>query len=196
MRRPLLPAVLLVAVAALGVGACGGSSESSSDDEAQITDAINAAAVSGDPSSCTEAETQAFVEQVNYEQGQAAIQACRQSAGEGNADSVEVSDIQVDGDGATADVAVTGSTFDGQTIAVSLVKEDGKWKLDSFDDFVSFNPQKFAASFIDQVKRGSQLTPQQVSCLENKIGSASPGTIKQAILSGDSSQVQQLFAGC
>ena len=40
-------------------------------------------------------------------------------------DSVTVSDVNVDGDSATATAKVTGNVFDGQTIKVSLVKDGG-----------------------------------------------------------------------
>lgn len=194
MSKLSLSALAACLVAALSLAACGSSS--SSDDQSQITDAINAAAVSGKASACTEAETQAFVEQSNYETGNAAIAACKKDAGQGNADSVDVSNIQVDGDKATADVAITGSTFDGQTIEVSLVKDGGAWKLDSFNDFVAFDKEKFSKAFIAAVAGSGNLSPQQVQCVGGKIKSEDEASLKEAILSGDSSKVAALFNGC
>lgn len=175
------------------LSACGGGG---SNDDSQITDAVNAAAVSGDASACTEAQTQRFTEQSEGSTGSAAIAACKKSAGQNNADSVDVTEIKVDGDKATANVAVTGSAFDGQTLAISFVKDNGTWKLDYIEDIPNFDATKFAASFTAQALKAGQLSAAQVKCITGNIASAGPTSIKQAILSGNQAALAPLFAGC
>src|SRR5262245_53805225 len=130
--RAVAAAAVVAVFAAFALAACGGGDDASSEDQDQITQAINAAAASGDPSACTQYQTQRFLEQTNDGTGEAAVKSCEQDAADSVADSVDVTDIEVDGDSATAKAAVTGSVFDGQTLDIALVKEGDVWKLDQF----------------------------------------------------------------
>ena len=96
-------------------------------------------------------QTQAFTEQTEFTSGDAAITTCEASAGDGEVagDSVEVENIEVDGDSATAEATFTGGGLDGQTLAISLVKEGDQWKLDSLDEFVTFDKDSFAAGLLE-----------------------------------------------
>ena len=46
-----------------------------------------------------------------------------------NPDSVEVANISVDGDKATADLSVIGGPNDGQKLSASFVKEGDQWRV-------------------------------------------------------------------
>ena len=142
-RPPLLAPLALLAAAPFLLAACGG--DDSSQDEDDITAAIERAATTDDAANCTDVQTAAFTEQIEFTQGEEAIAACEESAGNGEVagESVEVSSIEVDGDSATAEVAFTGGGLNGQTAAISLVKEDDQWKLDSLDEFTSFDKEAF-----------------------------------------------------
>ena len=50
-----------------------------------------------------------------------------------------MTNIDVDGDTATAKAAFTGSIFDGQSLDLALVKEGDQWKLDEFKGFSNFD---------------------------------------------------------
>ena len=135
--------LLAAAVVALPLGlvACGGDN-GSSEDEDQITAAIERAATSGDPAACTEVQTAKFTQQTSGEPSQsaaAAVKSCQRDASDTAADKVEVTDIEVDGDSATAKAEATGSVFDGQTLDIALVKEGDQWKLDEFKGFEDFD---------------------------------------------------------
>lgn len=123
----------LVTAVSVGVPGCG--SDNSADEDA-ITEVIEYATTSGDPAVCTDAQTQAFTDQTNEGSGTAAIKSCERDAKDTPADEVEVSNIEVDGGSATAEIAVTGGSFDGQTLGVGLVKDGDEWKLDEFREFV------------------------------------------------------------
>ena len=75
-KRILVPLALLV-LAALTIVACGGGGSS---DEDKITETIEKAATTSDPSNCTELETLRFVEQNSEEKGKAAVKSCEEEA--------------------------------------------------------------------------------------------------------------------
>jgi hypothetical protein len=208
MRKFWVFLPVLLIVAAFPLAGCGGgddtdtgaadTSATGGDDEVQITDAITTAATTTSREVCTDLETQRFVEQNSGQTGAAALQDCATlEPGESDADSVEVSNVEVDGDTATADATFTGSIVDGQTISLSLVKEGDQWKLDHFDAFVDFDPQALADSFTRQLGGpNGDLTPTQLNCVRQVITSAPPKTIEDAIISGQQSELQALFADC
>ncbi len=195
MPKLIVAIIALLSVALLAT-ACG--SDDTSQDETDITEAVEQAATSDTAEACTEAQTQAFTEQTEFAEGEAAVSSCQQDAGRGNkaADTVEVSSIEVDGDAATAEVAFTGSNLDGQAIAVSLLKEDGQWKLDSLDEFVTFDKAAFSEALISSAQAGGQIPEQVVSCLQTALDQASEEQLQSAYLSGDEQQLVGLFGSC
>jgi hypothetical protein len=189
-------AIAFASVAAVGLTACGSSNNGSSDQD-QIKAAINAAAVSGDPSACTKYQTQRFVEQTNGgTKGQAAIKQCEQDAQSGKADKVEVTDISVNGDNATALVHWTGNFFDGQTLKVSLVKQNGVWKLDQFNGFENFNRDAFLAAFPASLAKQPGTTPQAVDCVRTQLQQVSDQEIVSSFTTGNSALDQKVGSAC
>jgi hypothetical protein len=190
---------LLLLIAALSsafvLAACGG--DDSSEDEDQITDAITEATTGGQASACTELMTQSFIEQTQFATGAEAVTACEEDAADSPADTVEVSNVEVDGDSATAEVAFSGQALNGQTIAISLVNESEQWKLDRLDEFVDFDAQAFADGIAEGAAEGSENPPQElIDCVSNEITSGDPEAIQAAYLSGDPSQLETLFGPC
>ncbi len=182
--------------AALGLGACGSGSDSSSADVKEITGAIVTSGTTETESECTEMETQRFVEQISSEKGQAAIDACKE-AGDTNAEKIDVSDVKVDGDGATAIAAIAGGTFDGQSLRVSLIREDGKWKLDYFDGFESFDKAKLVDALTAALSGSSEtFTPEQGQCIGDALGEAGDTELQEIILSGDSNRLVPFVKPC
>jgi hypothetical protein len=191
-RRALLLPILLIAAMSPLAGCGGGNS-----DEDQINDVITTAATTNADSNCTELETRRFLEQIEFETGEAAVQSCKSSGPESNADSVDVSNIEIDGNTATADVAVTGAAFDGQTIKVSLVKQGDQWKIDHFDSFVEFDQQALAEAFAENVQQGKDPgTAAQGKCVRDKINAAPAGAVQTAVLSGNSDAFGALIGAC
>jgi hypothetical protein len=196
MRKTGLLAAALTAVAfaSVGLAACGDNNSSA--DEDQITNAINAAATSGDPSACTKYQTVRFDEQTNAGKGQAAVRACEKSAEETAAEKVDVTDVQVDGDDATAKAKATGSIFDGQTLKISLVKENGQWKLDTFDGFENFNKDAMINAFKAQLAKEPGSTRQAVNCVAQQFQAASDQEIEATFTSNDPQAENRLFGPC
>ena len=177
----------------LPLAGCGGGNS----DEDEITDVVTTTATTNADSNCTELETQRFLEQVEFTSGADAIKLCKASGPESNADSADVSNVEVNGDTATAEVAITGAAFDGQTLKVSLVKEGDQWKLDHIDSFVKFDQQAFAEAFSKATQEGDQPASQdQANCTAGKLAAAPSGALQQAILSGNSQAFSALFGTC
>ena len=140
MRRlGTLPLALLLLVFALA--ACGGGEG----EEGRIVEVVERSATSTDPADCEALATREFLEQTQYSRGEQAVESCEENAEEGGKpDSVEVSEVEVDGFEATANTAFEGGEFDGQTFEVALVEEDGDWKMDELTGFAVFDRENFA----------------------------------------------------
>ena len=190
----LLPLALLAL--ALGLVACGGSSES---DEDKVVDVIETSALSTDPGDCKELATQAFLEQTELEQGSAAVKSCEESAEEteGDPESVDVSKVEVDGSAATADVAFTGGNFDGQTLSVALIEEDGDWKMDEITGFAEFDQDKLADAFAEGLQSGEDaLDPQLATCFAEVIREMPKPEAEEAIIGGSADPIVAIIEGC
>jgi hypothetical protein len=194
-------AVLLAALLALTVSltACGGDDDGdSSADEQEIIDAITASATSGDPAACTEVQTQRFTEQTSGGDagGEAAVQQCEQDAADAPADEVDVSNVEVDGDSATADAAITGAFLDGQTIEVALVKEGDQWKLDELVGFVEFDRDAFVSGFEEGITSDQEVPPQAAECALEQLEAQSDEELQVFLLGTDPAVEEAIFAPC
>lgn len=193
-RHPLFPLALLALV--FGLAACGGSSES---DEDKVVDVIETAVTSTDPADCKELATQSFLEQTELEQGAAAVESCEESAEdtENDPESVDVSKVEVDGSAATADVAFTGGSFDGQTLSVAVVEEEGDWKMDEIAGFVEFDQEKLAETFEEGLQSGDDpLDPQLASCFAEVIRDVPKAEAEEIVIGGSPEPLVEIIEGC
>jgi ABC-type glycerol-3-phosphate transport system substrate-binding protein len=165
-----------VLVSALALAACGGS-ESPED---KITGVIEKSVTSTDPAVCTETQTTAFVEQTNSGNAKEALAKCEEDAEEAknNPESIEVKEIEVEGEEATAKVSFTGGSFDGQTIAVALVQEEGDWKLNEAVEFVNLDREKLIAAFEKKLGEEAEIEPAVAECLIEGIEEASDSELE------------------
>lgn len=191
--HPLLPLALLALV--FGLAACGGSES----DEDKVVDVIETSVTSTDPADCKELATQAFLEQTELEQGAAAVKSCEESTKEtaGDPDSVEVSEVEVDGSSATANVAFTGGDFDAQTLSVALVEEDGDWKMDEITGFVKFDQKKLADALEERLESGEdQLEPLLVACIGAVVRQAPKEQAEEIVIGGSPEPIVEIVEGC
>jgi hypothetical protein len=189
----LLPLALLALV--FGLAACGGGDS----DEDKVVEVIETSATSSDPADCKELATQAFLEQTELEQGSAAVKSCEESAEEteGDPKSVDVSEVEVDGSAATADVAFTGGNFDGQTLSVALVEEDGDWKMDEITGFAEFDQEKLADTFAESLQNGEDaLDPQLATCFAEVIRELPKAEAEEVVIGGSSDPIVEIIEGC
>lgn len=189
----LLPALLALA---LGLVACGGDSES---DEDKIVDVIETSATSNDPADCERLSTQAFLEQTQLSEGKEAVESCEEDTkdSDGDSESVEVSKVEVDGSKATADAAFKGGNFDGQTLSVALVEEDGDWKLDEITEFAKLDQEKLAGSLEEAFQSGDDpLDPELASCIGEVLRDLDQSQVEEVVIGGSSDPIVEILEGC
>jgi hypothetical protein len=194
IKRLLVPLALL-ALAALAVTACGGSGSSAED---EVTEVIEQAATTKDPSSCTELQTLRFTEQNTGEKGEAAIKSCEESAAEEEqAEEAKVSNVSVNGEKATAEAEFIGGSLGSQTLAVALVEEDGDWKLDQIEGFANYDGKALEETFLKRFEESPEgLSKKQYTCIAEGIGKASTAEAEAMFLSGASTKIEELAKGC
>ena len=193
-RSRLLALVLTLFVLPFALVACG---EDNSEDEDQITEAITASATTTDPSACTELQTQNFIEQTSGATGAKAVEECRRDQQEeAVADSVDVSDVEIDDGNATAVVAFEGGFIGGQSLEVGFVDEDGQWKLDELIRFVDFD----RATYIDTLVRGiteeSSGDQQLESCVRGGLEDVADEQLQATFLENDDTIFEDAIAPC
>ena len=194
IKRLLVPLALL-ALAALVVTACGGSGSSAED---EVTEVIEQAATTKDPSSCTELQTLRFTEQNTGEKGKAAIKSCEESAAEEEqAEEAKVSNVSVNGEKATAEAEFIGGSLGSQTLAVALIEEDGDWKLDQIEGFANYDGKALEETFLKRFEESPEgLSKKQYTCIAEGIGKASTAEAEAMFLSGASTKIEELAKGC
>ena len=188
----LLSALIVSALALVACGSSGGN------DEAEIEEAIETSATASDPANCTKLETLNFSEQSSGESGKAALKACEEEAqdSEGKAESVAVSEVEVDGTKATADAAITGGSLGGQTASLALVEEDGQWKLDEITGFVKLDQARLATVFAEQLEKGGEVEPEVTACIVTGIEEASKEEAEEFILDPANQALGELAESC
>jgi ABC-type glycerol-3-phosphate transport system substrate-binding protein len=192
-RHLLLVSALLVS--ALALVACGGSGSS---DEDKIEAAIETSATASDPANCTKLETLSFSEQSSGESGKAATEECEEEAKdpEGKAESVAVSEVEVDGSKATANAAVTGGSLEGQTVSIALVEEGGQWKLDQITGFAKLDQAQLAKVFAEQLEKGKEVEPEVTACIVAGIEEAAPAEAEEFVLDAANKALGELAESC
>jgi hypothetical protein len=193
--RRLRVATAGAVVLAVALAACGGN-DGTEEDEEDITAAIEFATASGDPAACTEVQTQRFLEQVGDEtEGEAAVRECEKNAADPIAKSISVSNIEVDGDSATAEGAISGALFDGQTFAIALVKEGGQWKLDEATGFVGFDRDTMLTSLEREFTADPETPPQAAECVVKQFSQLSDQEIQDYFLGRADPQAEEAIFG-
>jgi hypothetical protein len=194
----LLPLVL---IAALALSACGGGGSSSSggDDEGAIVTAIEKSATANDPAKCTEFQTLAFNEQEKATSGKEATEICEEEA-EGQsspAKSVEVSNVNVEGEKATAEATIGGSALNDQTVELELVEEGGNWKLNQFLQFTKFSAKALGESFEKEFDAAEQeVSPARAKCIAEGIGKLTQKEAEAVAFEGNIEIIEAIAGNC
>ena len=195
IKRILVPLALLVS-AALAIATCGGGG---SGDEDKITEAIEKVATTGDPSNCTELETQRFDEQNSQRSGKDALAACEAEAEAGKevAQSADVSNVSVDGDKATAEVALEGGSLGSQALELALVEDGGQWKLDFVEGFAKYDGKALGEAFRREFEANPEgLSEDQADCISREIAKQSQPQAEELFFSGSPQAIIELAKGC
>lgn len=179
-------------LAALALASCGGDAES---DEEKIVGALDYAFVSTDPEACTEQMTQAFSEQSFRQEGSVAVESCEQNARaeESPNDPVEVTNVEIEGSKATAEVARPGA----QAFSVSLVEDEGEWKLDRIVGFVDFDRSRWIEEEREAFESGeSWPQPRVVDCILHSYRRLSQTELEEMLLGGSPNPETEIISSC
>jgi ketosteroid isomerase-like protein len=122
MRRPLTAFLLAAAIA--GLGACG---ESDQEQAREVVQDYAEARESQDFERICDLYSEEFTASLGTEDCPAFVQ--EQSAGADGTETVEVVDVQVKGDTATADLDVSGEAQEESRVRVLLKREDDDWRI-------------------------------------------------------------------
>lgn len=202
MPKRLASLLCLSILLACGLSACGGGggdgSSSSDSAVAEIEGVVKDSAVQSDPSSCTELNTQRFDEQLAHEEGAKAVKLCEEEAESDSpkASDVTVTNVKIDGSKATLEAAIEGTIFNGQTIAVALVKEGDQWKVDQITKVVKLDATKLEETFAERLEETGELSDAQVSCIAGAIGGASQKQAEEVLLSNSAQPLIELAEDC
>lgn len=195
-----LSILLALALSACGGGGGEGGDSSSSADGAvaEIETVVKDSAIQSDPASCTELNTQRFDEQLSHEEGPDAVKLCEEEAESDSpkASDVTISNVEIKGGKATLEAAMEGTIFDGQTIAVTVVKEGDQWKVDQITKVVKLDTAKLGETFADRLEETGELSDEQVSCIVGALGDASREEAEEVLLSTSAQPLIALVGDC
>jgi hypothetical protein len=197
VHKKSLLSMLLIALAALALTACGDSDKDGGGDEDAIVTTIETSATSTDPADCKAYSTQTFLEQTYLEKGVAALKSCEADTEDGSndPDSVEVENVKI-GDGtASAEVSFDGGDYNQQTLAVVLIEKGGEWKLDSVNGFVGLDREAFIATFEEGLDESGS-NPAERSCIVKAIEGADNAELEALAIGAGEDTSNKLFGDC
>jgi hypothetical protein len=185
-------AAILIAVV-VGAGGGGGDGGGATNED-QIKDVVQTINFTTDPEDCTRLFTQRFLDQAAYG-SEDPVSSCRLNTLNTRDDprSVDVANVQVSGDTATAPAHFDGGFFDGQTVVYSMLKDGDQWKLDHLSDIKDFDLRAFATEYAVIAPRiDDQMTQSEANCIRDYWldGHQPASEVKNGILDAD---WQQLF---
>lgn len=190
---------MLVAVpAGIALTGCSPSGES---DETEIRELIDTAFTRFVPSDCTELLTDRVLEQVDFSDSddEDPVENCQEDAEEdpGNADSVSISDLEIEGDRSTATVAPKGGDFDGAAVDLEFVDADG-WRIDWIAGLEIMDRGRFLdAVFAGGFRTASELADDQRRCIEEYLrAQVSTGELERIYPEGNISFVYDAMREC
>lgn len=160
---------------------------------------MTAVALLSDPEDCETLQTERFLRQTQKKQGRGNLEQCIAETEKGDeaADSIAVTEVEVEGTTASADAAFSGGDLDGQTLSIELVEDDGEWMLDRITGFAEFNREGLTAAFRQDVEESSEeLGAEATACLTDRIESASDEELEEIILSETELPLIALVSAC
>jgi len=181
-------------LSALALAACG----SSSDETSKVEETIETAATTTDPADCAKLQTQNFMEQTSQEAGHAAVKECEEEAkNEEGAESAEVSNVEVNGSNATAEVVlVGGKSLEGQTLEIALVKDGGQWKLNEVVKFTKFNQAKLVESFEREIEKAGEASSKFATCFIEAFKQADQAEVEELLFHSSGKGFEEIAKSC
>jgi hypothetical protein len=199
VKKSLVMLPIALIAMAMALTACGGGSSSSSGggEETAIEEAIETSATSTDPSKCSEVQTEAFNEAETGETGAAALKTCEEEveAGDEPAESVTVSNVEIEGESATAQVEVEGGPLDGQGVELELADEGG-WKLNEFVALTNYEGAELAEVLEESLNEEEGVSPALAKCVAEGVAEMSKQEAEAMIFEKSSEGVEEIAGAC
>jgi hypothetical protein len=104
-----------------------------------------------DREDCEKLLTESFRQKSTHQTGSAAIDECAQTRAKNTVEGVDISDVKVTGDRATATAKPTSGPAEGEVLELSLVKQGGDWKIDDLDRPSQADPETAERTIITTV---------------------------------------------
>jgi hypothetical protein len=155
-------------------------------DEEEIADTVAAFALADDPDWCGVA-TQRYLEETTGLPGVSAYEDCARDVeeGRGRPDQVDVDEIQLHEDGATAVVTYRGGPLDGSSIKIALIEAArGRWMLDHSLALVNLDRDGLREGFAETLNEDPGGLPR-----------AAADCVVAAILRGSDQEIEDILLG-
>jgi len=179
-QRPLPLVLALMFFSVIFLAACGGGE---SQDE-KVEEAIRTSVEAEVPAICPAMETATMQKQV-HEHLIGALEACEAGdTGKSSVESIKVSDVNVEGESATADVAIKGGNLAGQTVMMALNKHSGQWQIHRVAAFKHYDRRALLNAFMEGVDAVAK-TPAEKrfgACVVHELRNESQRQIKRLML--------------
>lgn len=184
LRRAPAP---LLALAALGLAACGGDEPRSASTPQDVKRDVTAALTDRE-TVCDQGSyaTERFVNRASYgvpKYASRVEELCDKHVDEFAASSVKVTGVRVSGDRARATVVATGGSYEVGRVTLSLVL-DGVWRVDGLAALDIDRP-KFDAVQRRQASVAAEITPEQVDCTMRRLARLDDRELARAIIAFD-----------
>lgn len=195
-------AIVLLILCGLALAACGdGDGSEERDAEAAIQEAILAFVKSDDPADCRRFTTPrllAKISKTSYEVALASCEALTVNPLVEDAERVTVTEIEIDGDTATATASFVGSMVDGQTARFGLVEREGRWMNDEIFGFVDLDAEKLATEWgrLLLLLSASPQETETVTCVMNRLLELSGEKLEAMYLGSDPDPYIELVQAC
>lgn len=86
-------------------------------------------------------------------------------------------------------------SYNGQTLAVSLLQKGGEWKIDRIDGFVDFDRDIFIAEFEEGVDESSA-TPAETACIMKAVNRVDDAELETLVIGGSEAHLNKLTRKC
>src|SRR5689334_6467944 len=138
------------------------------------------------------------MEQTSSESGKASLKGCEEEAEkEENAESVEISNVEVDGSNATAEVVlVGGKSLEGQALEVALIKDGDQWKLNEVVKFTKFDRTKLIESFEREIEKSGEASSKFAACFIEAFKQANQAEVEELLFSGSGKGFEEIAKEC
>lgn len=164
-------------------------------DEERIQATIEAVFTKSYPSYCDEKVTDHYLEREFDEQQPFADDRCRAESGQGGADSIEVTEIDVRGHHAFAAVSPRGGSLDGSQIEVELVEDGVRWKLQQIYEVLRLDRPSFNRQLAQQIRElGSP--GKSVECVRRRAAGLSTVRVEQMIVGAGDGSMTAAYVDC